>query len=249
LHEPMDKGENKDNGEDIQEEGDVYSGKVFPVDVFPAQYENHIPVDQIIRIKFNEHLDIDSITTNRISLSSGPLGYKIMAHYNPLAMELLIWSNVYMLEDTVYLVAFEKGIKSLNGNELSHGVVTTFKTGSEKSLERPFEKISWAEGVSTLFKSRCSSCHGGVAPMAGLDLSSQKAVVETAVNVVSPSYQGWQRLSAYKPGKSYLLYKLFENDYKAGALMPRTMDGTKTTLLFEDEIEMVKNWIQSGLIF
>ena len=90
-----------------------------------------------------------------------------------------------------------------------------------------------------VFTPRCSSnsCHGGVDPEAGMDLSIDP--YDVIVDVPSDADPGVLRVDRFHPDTS-LLYQLLLNAVGDVERMP--VDAT----LPADEVDLVRRWIESG---
>jgi hypothetical protein len=95
-------------------------------------------------------------------------------------------------------------------------------------------------GVTRVFEQRCTGCHGGDAPSAGLDLRAA-AFHAATVNRPSTERPGSILVVPNDPSASYLFLKVTADPPRIdGARMPK--DGT----LSADEIETVRAWIAGG---
>jgi len=86
------------------------------------------------------------------------------------------------------------------------------------------ELESWEEGFSDLFRVKCSSCHGGVDPIQGLDLT--------------------ERLSALEGGESGPA--IVPNDIETSLLVEIQQRGDHPGQLTSEELDRVVEWIERG---
>jgi len=95
--------------------------------------------------------------------------------------------------------------------------------GSSGSTTGGASSVSFAKNVLPILNDRCSSCHGGPTPRAGVDLSSYDSVMNS--QVITPSdAQNSRLVIAVESG-----------------LMPRSGDP-----LTADQIQTITNWVNAG---
>jgi Planctomycete cytochrome C len=94
---------------------------------------------------------------------------------------------------------------------------------------------------SQIFVPRCTGCHGGGSPSAGMNLEPGNAY-EKLVNVASSEKSGAIRVIPGDPENSYLVQKLRGDVGIVGLRMPRN----GPPYLTDDQINLVKQWIQAG---
>jgi len=92
-----------------------------------------------------------------------------------------------------------------------------------------------------VFTPICSSCHGGVSPAAGQDLSSIENSIENLINVDSSNPE-FKRVLPGSPLASYLYLKI-TGDSKAGARMPLGQPALPI-----ETINAIKQWIEQGAL-
>jgi len=114
---------------------------------------------------------------------------------------------------------------------------TAINTGNDKSdIEGNLLSIQ-----QHIFTPICSSCHGGVSPAAGQDLSSIEKSIDNLINV-SSSNSEFKRVLPGESELSYLYLKVI-GDAKAGAQMPLGQPA-----LNEEMITAIKTWINQGAL-
>ncbi|MCK9524205.1 MAG: hypothetical protein M0R76_14370 [Proteobacteria bacterium] len=225
----------------------VPTGQIAPVSVQPAFNQDGAPVDQVIRLRFREHLDVRTIQNALFRLYSGPLEKWLTVIYDPVPRELVIWPGSDMRAGVVWELSLREGMRDISGREVAAGVVARFITSEERSGEQPFPRTAWSQ-VAPVFAQHCQSCHSAPKPFAGLDMSDAEAWQRTALNAPSDGWPTAVRLMPYRPADSYLIRKILD-DYplRAGQQMPRTMEDadTRAPLTF-DEQQIIAHWILSG---
>ncbi len=94
---------------------------------------------------------------------------------------------------------------------------------------------------SQILVPRCTGCHGGSAPSAGMSLEPGQAYA-SLVNHASGEKPSLMRVLPGDPENSYLVQKLRGDAGIVGLRMPRN----GPPYLTDAEIELVKQWIQAG---
>lgn len=218
--------------------------------VSPDNYDTDVPVNAAIRIKMNKHLDANYATASALNLHSGRYTKWLMTYYDPLAMELVAWTSKPLFENTVWELIIDKDLRAMDGSnlELLPISITTFRTGSESSAPTVFTDRTYDE-VKPIFEKHCVRCHGAKGYLS-LDLRSAQSIIETATNVHSQQRPSMALLMPYRPGSSYLLYKLIEDENISGLRMPRELESGATAIpLTGIEKRILVDWIASGAFF
>lgn len=94
---------------------------------------------------------------------------------------------------------------------------------------------------SQILVPRCTGCHGGGAPSAGLNLEANAAYA-ALVNVASSQKSGAVRVIPGNPDGSYLVQKLRGDAGIVGLRMPRN----GPPYLSDDQVNLIRQWIQAG---
>jgi hypothetical protein len=227
------------------------SGDVFPVKSDPAQFDTDVPVNKIFKIKFNDHLDADYLDPGDLYLHTGSLSRQLTVFYDPSAYELVAWPTTEMLANIVWQLDVVKGLKALDGSEIVPQTVAVFKTGDSKCDDKPYTNSDYTKDVAPVFNRRCSSCHNFKTAFSGLDISSAEAIAETAISRPSRQLPDWKIIIPYRPGKSYLIFKLIGDGLTGGKQMPRilTEDDKNPEPLTEQEYMIIRDWILMGAFF
>ena len=98
-------------------------------------------------------------------------------------------------------------------------------------------------GISSeFFEQFCTSCHGGVSPAKGLDLSGEDAY-ELLVDVPSIQRPELDRVTPGDADNSYLIIKLEGGPNMAGSRMPRSRPARP-----QEEIDTIRMWIDEGAL-
>ena len=100
---------------------------------------------------------------------------------------------------------------------------------------------SFATIESTIIVPRCTGCHGGASPSAGMSLEAS-AAYSNLVNVTSGEKSGAVRVIPGDPNNSYLVQKLRGDPGIVGLRMPRN----GPPYLTDDQINLVIQWIVEG---
>ena len=124
----------------------------------------------------------------------------------------------------------------------------SFYTGGAVAREPPFEPPSYDEEVRPLLAKRCGHCHGEAGGrLAGLSFETDSELRDGLVGAMADGWSGWKRVEPMRPGESYLMFKLIGDPRIKGMAMPRASDLERGhSLLPDDEIEIVRDWIVSG---
>ena len=93
---------------------------------------------------------------------------------------------------------------------------------------------------SQIFSQRCTGCHAGSAPAAGMNLSASTAFA-ALVNVASSERSGAVRVIPGNADGSYLVQKLRGDAGIVGQRMP-----AGGPFLSDDQINLIRQWINEG---
>ena len=216
----------------------------------PQQGEKDVPIDKVVRIYMSDHVDGDSVRRDAFSLKTGGLSYWLMAFYDPVRGRLTVWPSAEMRQGAQFVFSLQEGLRGLDGGPVAPGEVTAFTTGFEAGDNHPYDQLALEGALEVMFAQRCGSCHGGDEPIAGLDLEDIDGFLETAVDRDADGLSGWKRIVPYKPGSSYLLYKLIGDPRTKGEPMPRSFESDEPARQLErEQLEAVSDWIAGGAAF
>ncbi|MBN2342405.1 MAG: hypothetical protein JXX29_19980 [Deltaproteobacteria bacterium] len=217
--------------------------------VYPDLYDTDFAPNDAIRIKFNKHLDSNYLMTSQLQLRSGNVGKWLMAYYDPIRMELVVWTSSPLFENTVWDFNIIDELRALDGTVLQPTEVTRFRTDTTLISTPVFARKSFTDDIQPIFNRHCIQCHGKT-QYTSLDLRNDNSIGATAINIVSIGWPELDRISPYRPGASYLLYKLLGSENIAGQPMPRTLEHeSQPTQLSDEEKRTISDWIAGGAIF
>ncbi|MBN2804278.1 MAG: hypothetical protein JXR91_14380 [Deltaproteobacteria bacterium] len=227
-------------------------GYEYPIiDIKPSLYSTDVPVDTVIKIRFDKQLDSSTVTDSVLHLESGPLKKWLMSYYNPLTIELMVWTSVDLNSNVDWVFSISAGMEFLDGTPVEPSILTAFTTGNSNDEQQPPFSSKKYEVVEKIFMTKCVSCHfNSDKAFTGIDFSSPDKVQNTVLNVRSSEWPSLKRVLPYKPGESYLLFKIFDNDYYSGQQMPRNIDSSKSSkpLTFSEQQD-ISDWIAGGALF
>jgi hypothetical protein len=213
----------------------------------PADGATNVATNPVVRVGVSDHLDDWTVNSGAFKLYSGPLSYWLMAYYDPVGRCAVVWPAAALREGAHWVVETSEGITGRDGGPLAAGVVAGFTTGAEKGDDAPFEELEYEADIRPIFASRCSSCHGGDGPVAGLALDTADGVVETALGAPSTGDVALDRVVPGRPGRSFLVYKIIEDDTGSIDRMPRSFDGDEPAVpLSLAEQQAISDWIAAG---
>lgn len=196
-------------------------------------------------------------------MTSGPFSVYGGVRYDPVRREVRFSPNAPDLRAGLqYVLRVSTALRGWDGTALASPLEVPFvPAGSERPSPPPAPSLR--ADIAPLLIARCgrAACHGGDAPVMGLDLSSADAIARTNIGVVArqnangrnaPDYTDprWGALLRVDPGDapgqgrpeySYLIYKLLGDGPIVGARMPP--DEAPLSL---DEIARVSDWIALG---
>ena len=204
----------------------------------PANGEDGVDRFRVFRVFFDRPLYPRDVHRGNVLVESGVRGVFLWPRFDPALRELWIEPGGPLDPSVRYRLRVEV-VRDLDRREMAEPFVATFTTGDIASgPERP-APARW-EDVAPIF-ARCAEagCHGGDAPVLGLDLSSAEAVRRTAIGVpaeqsrvgvqgdepwVADTLAGLARVDVSagigRPSRSYLLYKVLGDPHVGGARMP-----------------------------
>ncbi len=244
--------ESSDGDVDTDTVVNIEYGFEYPViKVTPSLYSTDVPIDIVLKVKFAKHLDASTIKDDVIDLHSGTFKKWTMSYYDPLKKELLVWTSKNLFEDTGWVFALKEGLKYIDGTSVDPAVLTAFTTGRRESGGQPPYSLKTFKDVEPIFSSKCASCHNGSdKAFGGLDFSSEHGVKNTVVNIVSSQWPDWSSIVPYKPGKSYMMFKIMDNKWSSGNQMPKDTDFSNNAkpLTFKQQ-RVIADWIAGGALF
>lgn len=140
-----------------------------------------------------------------------------------------------------------EGLRAMGGGTLAEPVSVPFVTGDESRSATPVAAPDLDAVWTQVLQPRCSSCHSGTHPPAGLDLSTVETARATLLGTVSPFRPGVPRVAAGRHGSSYLMWKLLGLPGIWGDPMPPPTDSTwpedRACGTTDPELRSVAAWI------
>jgi hypothetical protein len=213
----------------------------------PADGATDVATKPVIRVGVSDHLDDWTVNGGAFKLYSGPLNYWLMAYYDPVGRRAVVWPSATLREGASWVVEAREGITGRDGGPLAAGRITGFQTGSETGDDAPFQALDYETDIRPIFAARCSSCHSGNGPVAGLALDTADGVVETALGQPSAGDETLDRVLPGRPGSSFLIYKIIDDDTGSSDRMPRSFSGHEPAApLSLDEQQAISDWIAAG---
>lgn len=221
-----------------------------------------LPSGLPITLRFDRLLAPSTVQRATVSLRTGALGVFCGVTYDPVARVVVVQPNpAEMRPGLQYVLRVEPGLLGWDGSALAAPFTVRFVAGPRVSPPSPEPVPSLARDIAPRLAARCGDarCHGGVAPVMGLDLSSASALRATTLRVLArqrpegpwvQSAPRWGALPRIDPGvaegqgrpaMSYLLYKILGDGPIAGARMPPEGDA-----LTDDETTQIARWIAAG---
>jgi len=205
-----------------------------------------VAIDPIVRVGVTDHLDDFTVDSGRFRLYSGSIGLWLMAYYDPVGRRAVVWPSAKLRDGAYWVFEVQEGITGRDGGPLAAGRVTGFTTGSETGGDLPFPTLDFASDVAPILSARCASCHGGDGPVAGLALDGADGIVETALGAPSDE-SDLKRIVPGRPGRSFLVYKIIDDEAVSGERMPRSFDeGAPAEPLSPAEQQTISDWIAGG---
>lgn len=223
-----------------------------------------IPSNSPITLTFDRRLAPSTLTRGNIFATTGPFNVYAGFRYDVVRRRVeFVPNNRELRVGLQYVFTVRTGVLAWDGAALASELRFRFVPRAPATVT-PRATPSFAREVAPLLRERCAraECHGAPMPAMGLDLSSARAIRETAVGVLSrerPSARegsnetqdpNWGPLARIDPGPvlgsgrpeySYLVYKLLGDGPVIGRRMPPEGLG-----LTEDEIARVADWIAAG---
>lgn len=196
-----------------------------------------------------------SINRSTITVQSGEVSLAPRLRYEPVqrAVRVLIDAD-QVQENLEYLLSVRVGITAWDGAISSEQAAVRLRFVQRAPVAT--RTVRFREEVAPLLRERCASstCHGGMQPVMGLDLSSPEAIIRSTVAVPSRLWSGSESGSEFywagmrlvergAPGESFLLYKLLGDGPMRGARMP-----WGTAPLSTSELQRISDWIAEGAV-
>jgi hypothetical protein len=216
--------------------------------VEPEDGATGVAINPIIRVGVTDHLDDSTVDSGAFRLYSGPISMWLMAYYDPVGRRATVWPSGKLREGTYWVFEAREGITGRDGGPLAAGRITGFSTGYETGDDAPFPALEYEGDIAPIFSARCASCHGGDGPVGGLALDSSDGIVETAIGAPSTGSGDLKRIVPGRPGRSFLVYKIIDDEAVSGVRMPRSFDDAPAAPLSTAEQQAISDWIAGGAV-
>lgn len=209
-----------------------------------------------IRVYYDRPLSPRALVGGAVLLRSGDRAISIRVAVDPAAQSLEARPET-MLDPEIDYRLEVAGLEDLDGF-MGEPTVVHFSTGLD-ATPAPEDRASWRD-VEEIFAPSdpltpgCRDCHGGAAPLMGLDLSSAAGVRSTAIGVparevaasgeagaMAQGLVGLPRIEPGRPDRSYLVYKILGDPHILGARMP-----FERAPLDPEDIATMVRWIRAG---
>ncbi len=220
------------------------------ISVVPKPGSEEVNRRPIIRITFDRQLDARTVQNHTMRLYTGPTGMWLHSYYDPFKKQIIAWPAGYLLRKCTWVLELKKGLLSTSEIPVFPKVATSFRTGDEIIVETPYKIRYFKSDILPIFEKHCTSCHGGQNAVAGIKLDNEDNISSTAIGKPSTGRPDWDLIVPTRPGLSYLLYKLIDDDAIPGLTMPRNFEkDSPTDLLSAEEKQSLLDWIAAGAVF
>lgn len=206
----------------------------------PAPADRDVPINQSITLRFSAPLDADLVDSSDLRLFSGVLEIPGTLRVDHLERTLTFSPVEKLRTDLEHRVFLRRGIRAHDGTFLPDAQTFDFVTGTRTAPETPPRPTVPDAEIQQFFDSRCSTCHSGAYPPAGVDLSSPSAARRSLVGVASDT--GALRVVVGDHARSYLIRKIEGLFGFSGLAMP-----PEGPALEAEELRLVADWIDGGL--
>ncbi len=175
--------------------------------VEPAPGSEGVSRTPRIRFVFDQRIHPDALgaDTAWLSAGAGRIGGSRRLDYLDCAVELTPLSP---LAADLRHQAVVEGLWSVENGRLAEAVTTSFVTGDQSEAATPLAPPGFATLHAEILAPRCSHCHGGHLPPAGLDLGDATVAREHLVARDAFYHDGFSRVAPGRHASSYLMWKL-----------------------------------------
>ncbi len=191
--------------------GDGDSAPLQVVSTDPATGAEGVSRTPTLKVRFDQRVHPDSVGADTVRLVAGAgTGAGSVAsarHVDLLDCAVSLVPDAALESALTYRFDVD-GLRAMAGGLQAEPVSVTFVTGTESTAATPVAAPDLETIQDAIFRSRCASCHSGVRPPAGLDLSSLEATRSTLLDAVSPYRPGVPLVVAGRHASSYLMWKL-----------------------------------------
>lgn len=227
------------------------------IDTVPEEGARDVDRRPVLGVRFDRPILPRSISGEAVRLASGLRGIALDVRADPLLPGIVITPRGTLEPDVAWRLEIQ-GLRDLDGTVVAAHVLR-FRTGSVASPLPAIDVPPWSE-IGPLLAGACGGCHGGEAPLLGLDLATAEGVRATAIGAVAleigpgPSAAGTStggglggmaRIEPGSPETSYLVYKVLGDPHISGDRMPPPTDAG-TGGLDAPSIAAIARWIAGG---
>lgn len=227
----------------------------------PADGDQGVDRAVVARVFFDRQLLPRDVHRGTVAIRSGERDAYLSPRFDPVDRALVIVNLGEALDPSVVWRVRVEGLRDLDRHAMQEPWEIAFRTGDAIVGEELEPPPTFAD-VEPILRARCAECHGGEAPVLGLDLSSADGVRRTAIGVPAEQarvgVQGerpWHGTSTLtglaridviggvgRPAYSYLVYKLLGDEHAAGDRMPPS----PSPPLPAAELRVLSRWILAG---
>jgi hypothetical protein len=229
----------------------------------PADGASEVDRRAVLRIELDRRIAPASASTASVRLISGGRAISLSLDVDVVRPGIVVTPHTTLDPEVTYVLVIDP-LRDLDGRRGSETVSISFHTGIAEDGTTPPPSVPF-DDVLPIFTERCATatCHGGGAPILGLDLSSAESVRRTAIGIgaqevrrpvdgastyASPSLSGQSIVEAGNAARSYLVYKLLGEPHAAGAPMPPPTGEGGEGALSPGEIDRIVSWIREGAL-
>jgi len=219
--------------------------------------------------RFDRRLLPRTVSRATVRLESGVVRPLLSVTYDVLTQSVIAvpFSDEPIAEDVGWRLVLE-GVEDLDGRLMPQAHTVQFRTGRDVGPDRAEPVAPTFADVAPIFAARCAdaACHKPGPAALGLDLSSARAVRETAINrpsrsfpsgVIGPAggagapvFAGLPLIEVIagegRPETSYLVYTVLGDPHIAGSPMPPGLRDDPGAGLTSEELRTIAAWIRAG---
>lgn len=182
-----------------------------------------------------------------VAIWSGERRFPVRLSVDPTTRSFTVVPRSILPPDVGFRLELQ-GFEDLEGRAAERTEVR-FATGTS-AVSTPSVTATWAQASAVL--ANCARCHGGDAPVLGMDLSSAEGVRTSAIGVpavevgagdpvgVGGGLLGLSRIEPGAPERSLVIWKLTGDEHVPGDPMPPDAP------LDQAAVQVLVAWIRSG---
>jgi hypothetical protein len=226
-----------------------------PVQWIPAGSSGGVPIDTVVRIRFDDYPDPDTVGSDSLTLTTGFYWVPGTHHVDLIEKTVTMRPWRPLSSNLGYTIHLQPTLHSLQGCAVAE-TIRSFRTGDGPAGEEPAPVVPPFAEVQAIFDRRCGNrCHlewiegtsSCVAkPAAGLSLCAQDAFA-ALVDVPSRAQSDLPLVDPGNAARSVLLRKLIPAT-PGGAPPPPTLGHRDPPGMALDraEIDAIAAWIDAG---